>query len=45
MDMARISGFFCDSIAVVLGTVNTLAAVAGKGIVYREPTATAISGG
>jgi len=42
--MPRLSSFFCDTIAVDLGTVNTLAFVDGKGIVYREPTAVAVSG-
>ncbi|MBQ3108528.1 MAG: rod shape-determining protein [Clostridia bacterium] len=42
--MPRLSSFFCDTIAVDLGTVNTLAFVEGKGIVYREPTVLAVSG-
>lgn len=43
--MPRISGFFCDNVAIDFGTVNTLAAVKGKGVVYREPTAVAVSCG
>jgi len=36
---------FSDSVALDLGTVNTLAAVKGRGIVLREPSAVAVSTG
>lgn len=36
---------FCEGVALDLGTVNTLAAIRGKGIVLREPSAVAVSTG
>ena len=36
---------FCEGVALDLGTVNTLAAIRGKGIVMREPSAVAVSTG
>lgn len=36
---------FADALALDLGTVNTLAAIRGRGIVLREPSAVAVSTG
>ena len=36
---------FSDAVALDLGTVNTLAAIKGRGIVLREPSAVAVSTG
>ncbi len=36
---------FSDALALDLGTVNTLAAIKGRGIVLREPSAVAVSTG
>lgn len=36
---------FSDAVALDLGTVNTLAAIKGRGIVLREPSAVAVSMG
>lgn len=38
-----IRDIFSESVALDFGTVNTLAAIRGRGIVLREPTAVAIS--
>ena len=40
--MLGIRNLFCDTIAIDLGTVNTLLAAKGKGILLREPSAVAL---
>ena len=39
----NLSGLLMRSIAIDFGTVNTLVAVKGRGIVLREPSAVAVS--
>jgi len=41
----KLKDIFSEAIALDLGTVNTLAALRGRGIVLREPTAVAVSTG
>lgn len=43
--MKILRDIFTDAVALDLGTVNTLAAIKGKGIVLREPSAVAVSTG
>ncbi len=45
MFKSKFLGIFSPSIALDLGTVNTLIAVKGRGIVLREPSAVAVSTG
>ncbi len=45
MFKSKLAGIFSPSIAIDLGTVNTLIAVKGRGIVLREPSAIAVSTG
>ncbi|HWS30399.1 MAG TPA: rod shape-determining protein [Clostridia bacterium] len=45
MFKSKLLGLFAPSIAIDLGTVNTLIAIKGRGIVLREPSAVAVSAG